>query len=215
MKLLAAAAAGTLTLIVLVVAPQSAGPGASGSGVSPALAAAPPGRARGRHRPQCAARHREGRDRPGPGAQRPARRPGAGRHPGGRRRRRAAAGRFDGDHARAEGRSAFGDWVNPQPTNGEHAMGLMQFLPSTWRVESAAAPGSPHDPYRPADAMVAAASYLHRRETAAASEVPHDLRGALAVHGGSLAYADQVLGLATPPAQVAGLPVVFTIPAPG
>jgi len=94
-------------------------------------------------------------------------------------------------------------------------MGLMQFLPSTWRVESAAAPGSPHDPYRSADAMVAAASYLHRRETAAASEVPHDLRGALAVHGGSLAYADQVLGLATPPAQVAGLPVVFAIPAPG
>jgi hypothetical protein len=30
-----------------------------------------------------------------------------------------------------------------------------------------------------------------------------------------VAYADQVLSLASPPAQVAGLPVVFPIPAPG
>jgi len=40
----------------------------------------------------------------------------------------------------------IGDWVNPQPVNGEHAMGFMQFLPSTWRVEAAAAPGGPRDP---------------------------------------------------------------------
>jgi hypothetical protein len=109
----------------------------------------------------------------------------------------------------------IGDWVNPQPVNGEHAMGLMQFLPSTWRVEAAAAPGSPRDPYRPADALLTAGSYLHRLETGAAGGVPHDLRGALAAYGGSLAYVDQVLGLATPPTQVAGLPVVFPIPAPG
>jgi hypothetical protein len=51
--------------------------------------------------------------------------------------------------------------------------------------------------------------------TGAAGGVPHDLRGALAVYGGSLAYADQVLSLALPPAQVAGLPVVFPIPSPG
>ena len=42
----------------------------------------------------------------------------------------------------------IGDWVNPQPVGPaqEHAMGLMQFLPSTWRVEAAAAPGGPRDP---------------------------------------------------------------------
>jgi hypothetical protein len=111
----------------------------------------------------------------------------------------------------------IGDWVNPQPVGPaqEHAMGFMQFLPSTWRVELVAAPGRPQDPYRPLDAMVTAGSYLHRLETGAAGGVPHDLRGALAVYGGSLAYADQVLSLATPPAQVAGLPVAFPIPAPG
>jgi hypothetical protein len=111
----------------------------------------------------------------------------------------------------------IGDWVNPQPVGPaqEHAMGFMQFLPSTWRTEAAAAPGHPHDPYQPADALVTAGSYLHRLETGAVGGVPHDLRGALAAYGGSLAYADQVLGLAAPPTQVAGLPVVFPIPAPG
>jgi hypothetical protein len=50
----------------------------------------------------------------------------------------------------------IGDWVNPQPVGPaqEHAVGFMQFLPSTWRVEAAAAPGRPQDPYRPLDAMV-------------------------------------------------------------
>lgn len=109
----------------------------------------------------------------------------------------------------------IGDWVNPQPVNGEHAMGLTQFLPSTWRTEAAAAPGHPHDPYQPADAMVTAGSYLHRLEAGAVGGVPRDLRGALAVYGGSLAYADQVLSLAIPPLQVAALPFVFPIPSPG
>ncbi|TMC04483.1 MAG: CHAP domain-containing protein [Chloroflexi bacterium] len=63
--------------------------------------------------------------------------------------------------------------------------------------------------------MVTAGSCLHRLETGAAGGVPHDLRGALAVYGGSPAYADQVLSLATPPVQLAGLPVVFPILAPG
>ena len=87
----------------------------------------------------------------------------------------------------------IGDWVNPQPVNGEHAMDFMQFLPSSWRVEAAAAPGQPQDPYQPAG----------------------DLRGALAVYGGSLAYADQVLSLGTAPQPVADVPVVFPIPSPG
>ena len=39
----------------------------------------------------------------------------------------------------------IGDWVNPQPVGAEHAMGFMQFLPSTWR---AARP--PPRPVRPA-----------------------------------------------------------------
>ncbi len=40
----------------------------------------------------------------------------------------------------------IGDWVNPQPVGAEHAISLMQFLPSTWRGEAAAAPGRPRIP---------------------------------------------------------------------
>jgi hypothetical protein len=110
----------------------------------------------------------------------------------------------------------IGDWVNPQPVGAEHAMGLMQFLPSTWRGEAAAAPGHPQDPYRPLDAMLTAGSYLHRLETGAAGGQRRDLRGALAVYGGSLAYADQILALAQPPQPgTSVLPVVLPIPAPG
>jgi hypothetical protein len=110
----------------------------------------------------------------------------------------------------------LGDWVNPQPVGAEHAMGLMQFLPSTWRGEAAAAPGHPQDPYRPLDAVLTAGSYLHRLETGAAGGQRRDLRGALAVYGGSLAYADQILALAQPPQPGASvLPVVQPIPAPG
>ena len=57
-------------------------------------------------------------------------------------------------------RRRIGDWANPQLVGAEHAMGFMQFLPSTWRTESAAAPGGPRDPYCPLDAMVAARAYL-------------------------------------------------------
>jgi CHAP domain/Transglycosylase SLT domain len=223
MKLLAAAGAGILALVVLVVALLSAGPGASASGLSPALAGAPPGLVQVAFQagPATAidpnvllaiakvetnwgqAQNGLPDDLVPPDIR--AGIDAAALQPGG-----ATATML----ALKDGRR-IGDWVNPQPVNGEHAMGLMQFLPSTWRVEAAAAPGGPRDPYQPVAAMVAAGSYLHRLETGAAGGVPHDLRGALAAYSGSLAYADQVLSLATPPAQVAGLPFVFPIPAPG
>jgi CHAP domain len=111
----------------------------------------------------------------------------------------------------------IGEWVNPQPVGAEHAMGLMQFLPSTWRTEARIAPGGPEtDPYRPLDAMVTAGSYLHRLEIGAEGGGPRDLRGALAVYGGSLAYADEILALArAPQLGPSSLPVVLPIPAPG
>ena len=108
----------------------------------------------------------------------------------------------------------IGDWVNPSPVGTEHAMGFVQFLPSTWRAEAAEAPGGPRDPYRPLDAMTVVGSYLHRIEVGAVSSRQRDLRSALAVYGGSTAYADQVLALAEP-ATTSGLPVVLPIPAPG
>jgi hypothetical protein len=108
----------------------------------------------------------------------------------------------------------IGDWIDPQPVGAEHAMGFLQFLPSTWRTEAAAAPGAPRDPYRPLDAMTVAGSYLRRIELGAEGGGQHDLRGALAVYGGSTAYADQVLALAAP-ATTSSRPVVLPIPAPG
>jgi len=90
-----------------------------------------------------------------------------------------------------------GDWVNPTPVaGGQHAMGFMQFLPSTWRQESGLAPGSPRDPYRPRDSMVVAGSYLARLQHGSVDGHRHGLRSAIAVYGGSDGYADLVLGLA-------------------
>ena len=63
--------------------------------------------------------------------------------------------------------------------------------------------------------MVTAGSYLHRLELGAVGGQPRDLRGALAVYGGSAAYADRILALAQPPAAASGLPVALPIPAPG
>jgi len=89
-----------------------------------------------------------------------------------------------------------GDWVNPEPVaGGQHAMGFMQFLPSTWRQEVAAAPSSPSDPYRPRDSMVVAGSYLARLQRGAVDGRRRGLRAALAVYGGSAGYADRVLAL--------------------
>ena len=95
----------------------------------------------------------------------------------------------------------IGDWVNPQAVGSEHAVGFMQFLPSTWRTESAAAPGRPEDPYRPLDAMVTAGSYLARLQNGSEDGTKRSLRQALAVYGGDLAYADNILALTPPRAQ--------------
>jgi CHAP domain/Transglycosylase SLT domain len=225
MRLLVAAGAGILALIVLVVALLSAGPGASASGVSPALAGAPQGLVAVAFQSGPATgidpnvllaiakvetdwgQAQNGQPDDLVPADIQAHVDVAALEPGG------ATVSLLG----LTGGRRIGDWVNPQPVGPaqEHAMGFMQFLPSMWRVESVAAAGGPRDPYKPADALLTAGSYLHRLETGAVGGVPHDLRGALAAYGGSLAYADQVLSLAAPPPQVAGLPVVFPIPAPG
>ena len=63
--------------------------------------------------------------------------------------------------------------------------------------------------------MVVAGSYLQRLETGAVGGGRHDLRGALAVYGGSTAYADRILALAAPAITTSNLPVVLLIPAPG
>jgi len=90
----------------------------------------------------------------------------------------------------------IGDWVNPRAVaGGQHAMGFMQFLPTTWREEVRAAPHQPSDPYKPYDSMVVAGSYLTRLQSGAEDGRRRDLRSALSVYGGSGAYADQVLYL--------------------
>jgi membrane-bound lytic murein transglycosylase B len=92
----------------------------------------------------------------------------------------------------------IGDWVDPIPVaGGQHAMGFMQFLPSTWRQEAPLAPGRPRDPYQPMDAMVAAGSYLARLQSGALDGRRRTLRTALAAYGGDGAYADRVLALAS------------------
>lgn len=101
------------------------------------------------------------------------------------------------------GGRGIGDWVNPQPVGTEHAMGFMQFLPSTWRGEALAAPSRPQDPYRPLDAMVTAGSYLARLQSGAEDGTRRSVRQALAAYGGDLAYADNILALARPPLQSA------------
>jgi len=94
-----------------------------------------------------------------------------------------------------EGRR-IGDWVNPRPVaGGQHAMGFMQFLPTTWREEASAAPRRPSDPYKPYDSMVVAGSYLSRLQSSAEDGKRRDLHTALTVYGGSAAYADRVLNL--------------------
>jgi len=92
----------------------------------------------------------------------------------------------------------IGDWVNRAAVaGGQHAMGFMQFLPSTWRREAPLAPGRPRDPYRPLDSMVVAGSYLVRLELGAEDGRRRSLREAVAVYGGDAAYADRVLAVAS------------------
>ncbi|MHB8507645.1 MAG: M23 family metallopeptidase [Candidatus Dormibacteria bacterium] len=107
----------------------------------------------------------------------------------------------DGDTSRLLGLSdgrVPGNWVNPAPVATadawEHAMGFMQFLPSTWRPEAAAAQpriGHVADPYVPLDAMIVAGTYLGDLAAGGAGVV-----GALAQYGGSAAYAEEVLRIA-------------------
>ena len=106
----------------------------------------------------------------------------------------------------------IGDWVDPQPVGVEHAVGLDAGSAVHLARGAAAAPAGPRDPYRPLDAMTVAGSYLHR--IARSSAASTDLRGALAVYGGSTAYADQVLALAEPAITTSRLPVALPIPAP-
>jgi membrane-bound lytic murein transglycosylase B len=113
----------------------------------------------------------------------------------------SAALRQGGETARllgiTDGRRV-GDWVNPLAVaGGQHAMGFMQFLPSTWRQEAPLAPGHPRDPYKPYDSMVAAGSYLARLQRGALDGRHRSLRIALAAYGGDVAYADRVLAIAT------------------
>jgi membrane-bound lytic murein transglycosylase B len=97
----------------------------------------------------------------------------------------------------ADGRR-IGDWVDPLAVaGGQHAMGFMQFLPSTWRQEAPLAPGRPADPYLPRDAMLTAGSYLARLRRGAVDGQPRGLRAAVAAYGGDTAYADRVIALAS------------------
>lgn len=95
-------------------------------------------------------------------------------------------------------RRTLGSWVNPAPVTTEHgvehAMGFMQFLPSTWRSQAAGAErlvGHRPDPYEPGDAMTVAGSYL-----ASVAGPGRDLRQALRQYGGSDAYAARVMNMA-------------------
>jgi len=118
-----------------------------------------------------------------------------------RRRIDQAALRPGGETVRLLGVSdgrRIGDWVNPMAVaGGQHAMGFMQFLPSTWRQEAPLAPGRPRDPYKPYDSMVAAGSYLARLQRGALDGRRRSLHTALAAYGGDRAYADRVLAIAT------------------
>jgi hypothetical protein len=94
-------------------------------------------------------------------------------------------------------RRGLGSWVDPVPVitahGVEHAMGFMQFIPSTWRSEAGAARpllGHPADPYEPGDAMTVAGTYL-----ASMAGPTHDLHAALRQYGGSDAYASRVMNM--------------------
>ena len=57
----------------------------------------------------------------------------------------------------------LGDWADPVPVNGEHALGFAQFLPSTWigvAATHARPGGGAWDPYSPPDALTLAGYYL-------------------------------------------------------
>jgi hypothetical protein len=68
------------------------------------------------------------------------------------------------------------------------AEGWMQFMPSTWKLYGTDATASGYaDPYNPADAIFAAARYLH------AAGAQKDLHGAIFAYNHSTAYVDSVM----------------------
>ena len=179
----------------------------------PAWSRSRPGRRHDRHRRQRAARYRQGRHRLGRARETQpddlvpadirATIDAAALQPGGATA--TLLGLPDGRR--------IGDWVNPQPVGAEHAMGCAVPALRLARRGGRRAWWCAR-PYRPLDTMGAVGSYLRRLETGAEDGRQRDLRAALALYGGSTAYADQVLALAEP-ATTSNLPVVLPTPAPG
>ena len=91
------------------------------------------------------------------------------------------------------------DFGRDLSTSSAGAIGWMQFLPSTWAVYGVDADGNGvKDPYNPADAIFAAANYLH------ASGAPADWQHAVLAYNHSGAYYQQVAGLEQSYTQGAG-----------
>jgi hypothetical protein len=79
---------------------------------------------------------------------------------------------------------------NPGPSSAG-AIGFMQFMPATWKTYGVDADGDgTADPYNPADAIFAAAGYLH------ASGAPRDWHAALFAYNHSNSYVATVLARA-------------------
>jgi Transglycosylase SLT domain len=80
------------------------------------------------------------------------------------------------------------DYGRDLSTSSAGAVGWMQFLPSSWRTYGVDATGTGiRDPYNPADAIFAAARYLH------AAGASSDLRGAIYSYNHANWYVDSVL----------------------
>jgi hypothetical protein len=80
------------------------------------------------------------------------------------------------------------DYGRDLSTSSAGAVGWMQFLPSSWRTYGVDATGTGiRDPYNPADAIFAAARYLH------AAGASSDLRGAIYAYNHASWYVDSVL----------------------
>src|SRR5215470_3448123 len=103
----------------------------------------------------------------------------------------------------------LGDWVNRQAVGPaqEYALGFIAVPAVNLEDEGrrGARPATRPLPagQRAADGQLVPAPAGDGR----GGGVPHDLRGALAVYGGSLADANQILRVATPPLLLARLPV--------
>jgi len=92
-----------------------------------------------------------------------------------------------GPNVRAIPATPYGTSLHGDP-RWERAVGMMQFLPSTFRTYRDR--GIADDPRDPADAVIAAAAYL------VDSGAPEDIRGALLAYNRSTVYVDNVLAAA-------------------